>query len=472
MERLSALDAEFLHLEDGCAHLHIAGLSVFDGPPPSLDDLAGLLAAKLHLIPRYRQRVRFLPLELGRPVWEDDPHFDLRYHVCHTALPSPGDDAAVCRLMGRLMSQPLNRDRPLWEAWIVEDLPGGRWGLVSKVHHCMVDGIAGVELLEILLAASPDEPVPEPDVWAPAPARPGPALVLDAWGGLAGDVAALARRTPNVVRDPRGALRGATDTVAGLLQFGRRIAPTPPLSIEGPIGPNRSWAHASASIADVRSIRRVFGGTLNDVVLAAIAGGYRSLLIKRGDDVSSSVVRSLVPVSVRGDDGHGVPDNRVSAVLYELPVQIPDPLERLAHVREAMAELKGSHMVEAGVTLTTIGNLTPPVVLGVATRLGWGIMRRFSQRTVNTVTTNVPGPQFPLFCLGREMLEYFPFVPIGHGARVDTAVLSYNGRLGFGVTGDLDTVPEVGVVADTIESDIAELIQHAERASPERTTDT
>jgi len=457
VERLSALDAEFLHLEDRVAHMHIAGVCVFEGPAPRADELAGLIGSKLHLIPRYRQRVAFVPFELGRPVWEDDPHFDLAAHLHTTALAPPGDDAALCRLMGELMSEPLDRDRPLWENWMVEGLTGGRWALVTKIHHCMVDGVAGVELLTVLLGTERDAPLPEPEPWAPSPGSSGAAKVLDAWWGLAGDVAGRARRVPGALRNPAGVLASARGTAEGLVRLGRELGGTPPLSIEGTIGPNRAWAHSSARLDDVRTIRERFGGTVNDVVLAAVAGGYRELLLARGEDADTAILRTLVPMSTRHEDAHGVLDNRVAALLCELPVHVADPGERLRIVRDQMGELKASHMAEASEAVTSVGNLAPPFVLGVVTRLGMRLISRLPQRSLNTVTTNVPGPQFPLYCIGREMLEYYPYVPISHGVRVSTAILSYNGGLGFGVTGDFDTAPDVGVLAAAIAAGIHEL---------------
>ncbi len=461
MERLSALDTEFLLLEDGMVHMHIAGACIFEDPPPPFEDVKGLVASKLHLIPRYRQRVRTVPLELGRPVWVDDPHFDLGYHLRHTALPGPGDDAAFGRLMGRVMSQPLDRQRPLWEMWLVEGLEGGQWALVFKVHHCMVDGIAGVELLTILLEPEADIAVGEPQPWAPHAEPPGALKVLDAWGGLVSSTLAVAGGIPGSVIHPIDSARSALTTLSGALRFMRRLAPTRPLSIEGPIGPHRVWAHSSANLGDVKAIRSAFGGTVNDVVLAAVAGGYRALLMERGDDVDTAVVRSLVPVSTRHDDGYGVPDNRVSALLYDLPVQLADPVARLETVRDEMSRLKSSHIVEAGEVATSIGNLAPPMIMGSLTRMVIHSMQRFGQHSLNTVTTNVPGPQMPLYCLGHEMLEYRPFVPISHGLRVGTAILSYNGKLFFGVTGDFETMPDVGVLARAVASGIDDLLGRA-----------
>ena len=326
MERLSALDAEFLHLEDDVAHMHIAGACVFADPPPSFDDLRRLVAAKLHLITRYRQRVRTVPFELGRPVWADDPHFDLDYHLRHTALPAPGDDAAFCRLMGRLMSIPLDRDRPLWETWLVEGLEGGRWALVFKIHHCLVDGVAGVDLLGVLLDAEPDPPPTTPQPWTPRPEPAGRDEGARRVGGprrrRAGDGGRHRSRRSCTRPPPCAPTFGTTRGLARLLGS---LGATPALSIEGTIGPHRAWAHSAASLDDVRLIRAAFGGTINDVVLAAVSGGYRDLLLARGDDANHAVVRSAVPVSTRHDDGRGIPDNRVSTLLYDLPVACRRP---------------------------------------------------------------------------------------------------------------------------------------------------
>ena len=457
MDKLSALDAEFLHLEDSIEHMHIAGISVFAGPPPPAGDLVTLLGEKMHQIPRYRQRVRAVPLELGRPFWADDPHFNLDYHVRQTALPAPGDDAALCSLMGRLMSQPLDRNRPLWEDWLVEGLPDGKWALIFKVHHCMVDGIAGVELVSAVLDTEPTSKLGEPRPWEPEPEPSSVAMVLGAWGGLAGDIAYRALRIPGMVAHPAGPLKSVGNTIAGTVRLGQHLTATPSLSIEGTIGPHRRWAHSSASLEDVKAIRSTFGGTVNDVVLAAVSRGYRDLLAHHGDDPDRAVIRSLVPVSLRRDDGHGVWDNRVSALLLELPVHLEAPLERLEAVRRQMDELKGSHMAQMGEWATKIADLAPPMLVGTMSRLAARAEQRRPQRSVSTVTTNVPGPQFPLYCLGREMLEYHPFVPLSHGVRVGTAILSYNGRLAFGVTGDYDTVPDVGVLAAGIVDGVEEL---------------
>lgn len=457
MERMSTLDAEFLHLEDGIAHMHIGAVCLFADPPPSFDEIAAMVVAKLHLVPRYRQRVRPVPFELGRPVWVDDPHFNLAYHLRHTALPTPGDDTAFCRLIGRIMSQPLDRERPLWEKWLVEGLEGGRWALVFKIHHCMVDGIAGVGLLRVMLDLEPGTEVAAPEPWEPEPEPGGAAKVLDAWGGLATDVIATARELPRAIAHPVRTTRSAVSTVRGLARFAGDLRATPPLSIEGSIGPHRTWAHSSASLGDVQTIRSVFGGTINDVILAAVSGGYRELLLSRGEDANRARIRSLVPVSTRHDDGRGQFNNKVSTLLYDLPVHIADPVDRLKEVQDQMTALKASHMAESVEVVATMGNLAPPPVVGPLSRMAIRAVHRLPQRSINTVTTNVPGPQFPLYCLGHEMLEYRPFVPISHGVRVSTGILSYNGHLFFGITGDYATAPDVDVLAVAASAGIEQL---------------
>jgi WS/DGAT/MGAT family acyltransferase len=460
MERLSALDAEFLLVEDGIAHMHIAGISVFEGPRPELSELTAMVAAKLHRIPRYRQRVRSVPFELGRPVWVDDPHFDLDYHIRHTALPSPGDDLALRRLMCRLMGQELDRERPLWELWFVEGLEDDRWAFISKVHHCMVDGVSGVDLLSVLLDVDPEAPLPEPRAWSPEPEPSGVSKVLDAWSGAVADGLGVAVQAPTaVLRNPAGAVASVVDTGRGLVELTKHLGRTTPTTLEGTIGPHRSWAYAVVPLDDVKAIRKHVDTTINDVVLAVLAGAFRELLLHRGEDADTTVLRTLVPVSVRTEDARGVPDNRVSAILFELPVHLADPVARVHAVKEQMAARKASHMSEAGEVVVRLGDLAPPMVVGTVMRTATRLLARMPQRSVNTVTTNVPGPQLPLFCLGRRMLQHLPFVPLSHGVRIGVAILSYDGNLAFGVTGDRDTAADVDVLADAVPRGLDELCQ-------------
>lgn len=457
MARLGVLDAEFLHMEDERQPLHIAGLCIFEGPPPAQEDVRRALAAKLGLIPRYRQRARFLPLEIGRPIWVDDPAFDLGYHVRRAVLPAPGDDAALCALMGQLMAQLLDRNRPLWELWIIEGLEGGRWALLSKVHHAMVDGISAVDVTEVLLDAQADSPLPAPVDWLPALEPSGVAKVLDAWRGLAQDAWGIARRTQALLRHPAVGAHELRDSWTGLLTFARRLLILRTGELQGSVGKRRSYAHASASLDDIQAIRRAFGGTVNDVVLAAVSAGYRTLLQSQQGQPVAAPIRSLIPVSTRASSEHGALANRVSALLCDLPVHIEDPVERLRAVRAETERLKASHMAQVGAQILDLGALAPPFVMGAVTRLATRIMHRIPQRIFATVTTNVPGPRVPLYCLGRRMLEWHPYVPIGQGLRVGTAILSYAGRLSFGVTSDRDTIQDASVVARGIVQGITEL---------------
>ncbi|MFN8052632.1 MAG: wax ester/triacylglycerol synthase family O-acyltransferase [Acidimicrobiales bacterium] len=461
MDRLTTLDAEFLHVEDDTAPMHIAGICVFAGPAPGFHDLTAMVESRLGDIPRYRQRVENVPLEIGRPIWVDDSDFDITYHLRHTALPAPGTDDQLCTLMGRLMAHPLDRRRPLWEAWLVEGLEDDRWALIFKVHHCMVDGIAGVALLEALLDMEPMPRPVEPETWDPRPEPSPAAKVLGSWIGLGSDLVSWGSHVPALLAAPGHTLRTAGAVLGGAARLLARLTPTSGLSIEGGIGPHRSWNHASVSLDDIRTVRRAFGGTVNDVVLAAVTAGYRALLLAHDDDPDTAVVRAAIPVSVR--HGQGGVGNRVSAMVLDLPVAVVDPVERLDLVRAEMDRLKRSHMTEAAEALTQLGDLAPPMLIGPISRMALRAEHAAAQRSVTTVVTNVPGPQFPLYCLGREMVEYRPFLGISYGVRVTTAILSYNGRVSIGVTGDADSVPDVQVLADAAAAAVAELVKRAKR---------
>jgi WS/DGAT/MGAT family acyltransferase len=461
MDRLSPLDSLFLHVEDGVTHMHIASCAVFEGPPPPYQDFVGLIAGKLSRLPRYRQRVRFVPGQLGRPVWVDDPHFNLAYHVRHSALPPPGGEEDLNNLMARLMAVELDRHRPLWEVWMVEGLAGGRWALISKVHHCMVDGVSGTDLMVQLLDTRRRYRLPTPERWEPEPEPSDVELVTSAVVDLLRTPAEQVRAARAMVRPSRNAIGALLDTLDGAVSFGRDLRPTPALSIEGAIGPHRRWAAARGTLDELKAIRTTLGGTVNDVVLAVITGAFRDLLVERGDPADGAVLRSLVPVSVRAT-GDVTPNNQVAVMIAELPVGIADPVERLEAVRRQMTELKASHQADASEAMNALAGFTPPMLHALGLRSASAALRRIPQRTVNTVTTNVPGPAFPLYALGRKMVEYLPFVPLSQGVRIGVAILSYNGQLRFGVTGDYDTVPEVPWFCTRIEAGIAELSERAE----------
>ncbi len=457
--RLSPLDASFLHIEDNVSHMHIGSVGIFDGPVPAYDDVVATIAGKLALVPRYRQVVRRVPADLGRPVWVDDPHFRIEYHVRNTALPSPGGAEELRRLVGRLMSQALDRTKPLWEMWVVEGLEDGQWALVSKVHHCMVDGVSGSELLAVTMDLSPvpSDPVDEPFVPRPAPSSLR--LAFSAAADMARDPYEQLRALRAATRVPRRAVAQTLEVVGGLFQLVGLVRPTPPTSLNGPIGPHRRWAWAETTVDNVKRIRKELGGTFNDVVLTAITAGFRQLLLSRGEPVER-VLRTLVPVSVRGRDtsgmavGDGRLDNQVSAMVAELPIDLAEPVARLEVIRDQMAGLKESKEALAGEALTSLSGFAPPVLLAMGTRLA----AKSAQRAINTVTTNVPGPQLPLYLLGRRMRRAYPYVPLGAQLRITVAIFSYDGQVNVGVTGDYDGAADIEVLSRGIEEGFEELL--------------
>jgi diacylglycerol O-acyltransferase len=455
MERLSPQDASFLHIEGDNAPMHIASVAIFEGPPPTLDEIKAMVAGKLPLVPRYRQKVRFVPLELGRPLWVDDPHFNLDYHVRYTALPAPGGDDQLRALVGRVMAQQLDRAKPLWEMWAVEGLADGHWALLSKTHHCMVDGVSGTDLLTVVLDREVEPSPPAEDTWSAEQEPSSRTLLRDAVVERLVSPYEQLRGIRSATRAPRQLLDQARETVRGLGSLAGLARPTPLSTLNGPIGPHRRWDWARSQLSDIKQVRATHGGTVNDVVLSIITNGFRQLLLERGESVDGRVVRTLVPVSVRTPGERGTYNNRVSAMFAELPVGISDARERLDSIRAQMDGLKESKQAVAGEVLTSLTGFAPPMLLALGTRLA----TRIPQRNVNTVTTNVPGPQFPLYACGRQMLEAFPYVPLAASARIGIAIFSYLGALNFGVTGDYDTAPDIGVLCRGIEDGLAELLK-------------
>jgi len=459
VDRLSPLDASFLHIEDSVSHMHIASVAVLEGPIPPFRDVVDLVRSKLPLVPRYRQVVRFVPLDLGRPVWADDPHFDIDYHIRHTALPAPGGEGELRKLVGRVMSQPLDRTRPLWEIWVVEGLDGGQWAMLCKTHHAMVDGVAGTDLMAVIMDLSPTAPPAEPDQWEPRPSPTGAGLAAEAVVDLLRSPYEQFRAVRASTRVPRQALHQAVEIARGLSAMAGLVRPTPVSSLNGPIGPHRRYGWASTSVDDIKAVRKSLGGTFNDVVLAAITHGFRSLLLSRGESVDR-VVRTLVPVSVRPRDlsgravGDGTFENKVSAMFAELPVGIGDPVERLHAVTAQMEGLKESKQAVAGEALTSMGGFAPPMLLALGMRLA----TRVAQRNINTVTTNVPGPQMTLYVAGSRMVKAYPYVPLAGQVRIGVAIFSYDGQVNFGVTGDHDSTEDLDVMCDGIEGGMDRLL--------------
>jgi diacylglycerol O-acyltransferase len=456
MDRMNPLDASFIAIEDDKNPMHIGNVATFEGPPPKYGDVVRMVAGKLHLVPRYRQKVKLVPMALGRPVWVDYPHFSILYHIRHTAVPAPGSEEQLRNLAGRVFAQNLDRSKPLWEMWIVEGLEGGRWAMISKVHHCMVDGVSATDLLGVLLNHTPEVEEPVIEDWK-AGREPSDLEVLadTAIGNLLAPIDAV-RGLPALARSP---LPGGMSlgNVRSMLSAYVSMVRNPTADLNGPVGPHRRWSWAKSSLADVKTIRQSLPGTVNDVVLAAITRGFRDLLLGRGVQVEGRVVRTLVPVSVRSEQEKGTFNNRVSGMFPDLPVGIADPVERLKNIHAQMDGLKESKMAMGGDALVQMAGFAPPMLLAMGTRLAG----RVPQFTINTVTTNVPGPQFPLYILGRQMVEAYPFVPIFGSVRISIAIFSYLGQLNFGVTGDYDSAPDIEVLCEGIVAGVREYLEIA-----------
>ncbi|MGZ4270407.1 MAG: WS/DGAT/MGAT family O-acyltransferase [Solirubrobacteraceae bacterium] len=462
---MTAIDASFLHQEGPASHMHVGALSLFEGPPPPYPQLLDALRERLHLVPRYRQKLSVPPAGTGRPLWIDDPTFNLEYHVRQTALPRPGSEQQLMRLASRIFSQQLDRSKPLWETWLVEGLEGGGFALISKTHHALIDGIAGVDLAQVIFDISPvpaeiDHPG-EP--WRPAP-EPTAAEVLAAGTlGLLRTGFTTAAAAAGLAMRPMAALRGARDAAEGLGEVawaGLNPAPATPLNVE--IGPHRRFAGVRTELADFKAIKNRFGGTVNDVVLAVVSGALRGWLRSRGVRTEGLELRALVPVSIRAADEHGTLGNRIAAMRGPLPVYIEDPVARLQAVREEMDGLKESKQAVGAEVLANVQNFAPPTILAQASRLN------FSTRLFNLIVTNIPGPQFPLYVRGRELLDVFPiaFLPKDHALAI--AIMSYNGHMNFGLLGDFDALPDIDTVAEGIDASLAELVALARKESPAR----
>jgi WS/DGAT/MGAT family acyltransferase len=467
-DRLSAVDASFLHQEGPESHMHIGGVSIVEGPPPPYDEFLDTLRGRLHLVPRYRQKLSHPPLETGRPLWIDDASFNLEYHVRQTALPSPGSERQLMGLVARIMSQQLDRSKPLWEMWLIEGLERGRFALISKTHHSLIDGISGVDLGTVLFDLTPEpQEVPHPEEeWRPEPEPTGTGLIAAGVLGLARAGVETASRAVGALTRPQQTLAGAQEVAEGLGELvwaGLNPAPATPLNVA--IGPHRRFVGVRNDLADFKTIKDAFGGTVNDVVLTVVSGSLREWLRARGVRTEGLELRALVPVSIRGQDERGRLGNRIAVMRGPLPVYIEDPIARLRAVRQAMGELKESKQAVGAKAISDVQGFAPPTILAQASRVN------FSTRLFNLIVTNVPGPQFPLYVHGREMRDVFPvaFLPKHHALAI--AIMSYNGRINFGLLGDYDALPDIGRVADGIEASLEELLALARRrAAPPRVT--
>ena len=460
--RLTGLDASFLHMENGGAHMHVAGLMLFDGDPPSHDELIEVTESRLHLVPRYRQKLAFVPLGQGRPRWVDDPHLNLRYHVRRTALPPPGSRAQLKALAGRVFSQPLDRDKPLWEMWLVEGLEAGpngsQFAILSKTHHALVDGISGVDIVSVLFDASAErsEQTEPPPRWIPSPEPSGTQLLAEALIERATVPAEILRSMRAVARGPRQIAQAAGESIVGvgaMAWAGLRPPPQSPYSTD--LGPHRRYAWTAIALDDMKAIKNELGGTVNDVVLAGVAGAIARHLSRRGAADGVRTLRAMVPVSVRSADERGQLGNKVAAMMAPLPIAERDARARLKIVTDAMAGIKRSGQAVGAQVLTELTGFAPPTLMAQGSRL------ISTARFFNLVVTNVPGPQFPLYLLGREMREIFPMVPLARGQALGVAIMSYNGRMGFGLLGDWDAMADLDDLAGDLNESLAELADAA-----------
>jgi diacylglycerol O-acyltransferase len=464
--------------------MHIGGVLVFDGPAPAHHELADHIEQRLALVPRFRQRLAAPPFGVWRPFWVEDPDFELDYHLRRAALPSPGGERQLAQLVAQVFSERLDRRRPLWEMYVVEGLRGDRFALITKTHHALVDGIASVDLASVILDMTPQPPgagehrrevaaqgaeVGAPQRlgiasgdsarWSrPIPAEPGPMpsraqLLAAALADAARGPAALAQF---LVRGglfyPRHLLRELAKVGASLGEIGWELLnPAPRVPLNGPIGEHRRYELRRVSLERVRALKRCYGATVNDVVLAVATGALRRWLLSRGVRTRGLELRALVPVNLRTDAERGLLGNRVALLRAPLPVYASDPVHRLERVRDAMRELKRSGQLAAAQTIIELSDFAPPTVLAQASRLN------FSPRLFNLIITNVPGPQFPLYLLGRRLATLGPvaFLPEGHGLSI--AVFSYDGQLAFGLLGDYDRLDDLDLLATGITESLQEL---------------
>jgi diacylglycerol O-acyltransferase / wax synthase len=462
LDRLTAIDASFLTNETSTSHMHVGAILIFEGPPPRYLDLVDHVRGRLGKVPRFRQRLVVPPLEAGRPLWADDVNFNLTYHIRHTALPEPGGEEELRRLAGRVFSQQLDRSKPLWELWLAQGLERDRFAILTKTHHAMVDGISGVDIGTVLFDLEPvPEPAAEEEDWVPHPFPTTAELVSRGAIDVALAPVKLAERAVEAIRHPESAAKRLTEALEGLSEVvGAFADPAPDVPLNRPIGPHRRFLWARSELATFKRIKDTLGGTVNDVVLATVTGALRSWLHQRGVRTEGLELRALVPVSIRSEDERGNLGNRIAAMRGPLPVYVEDPVRRLRVVAEQMDGLKRSKQALGAEVISRFNDFAPPTLLAQASRIN------FSTRLFNLIVTNVPGPQIPLYILGRELEEVFPvaFLPQNHALAV--AIMSYNGRIGFGLLADYDSMEDAETLARGMTESLAELEAAAGAAAP------
>src|SRR3954467_15533011 len=466
LDRLSAGDAGFLAQEKPNTHMHIGALALFEGEAPGLEAFLAHIESRLHLVPRYRQKLAVPPLETGRPLWVDDPTFNLAYHVRHTALPEPGDEQALLAMAARVFSQRLDRSKPLWELWLGERRSGERsggeasgrdrcWALLSKTHHALVDGVSGVDLASVLFDLTPEGPesVDGDEPWVPQPEPSGAELAARGISGAVRAVGEVATGALGAVSKPGVALDRAREVAAGIGEVAwaaLNAGHDTPFNV--PPGPHRRLQLVRADLDELKLVKDAFGTTVNDVVLAVVTGALAYFLQSRGRRTEGVELKAAVPVSVRSDDQRGALGNQLTQIMAPLPVFLDDPLARLRYVKDAMDGLKESRQALAASAIASLQGFAPPTIHAQASRLN------FAGRFFNLLVTNVPGPQFPLYVLGRKLSEIFP-IPFLVGERaLAIAIMSYDGKVGFGLLGDYDALPDLDILAEGIEASLAQLL--------------
>lgn len=458
-DRLSPLDVSFLYLEGPSTPMHVGGVATFDAGADGFDyeRLCGLITARLAAVPRYRQKIRWVPGHLANPVWVDDGRFDLTYHVRRSALPRPGSDAALHELVARVQSRHLDRSRPLWEIYLVEGLSGNRFAVITKTHHAMVDGISAVDVGQLLLDATPEPRPSAAGAWRPAPEPSAADLVGEAVLDLVRRPTAMLDAARATASDLRSFTDRATRSVFGFAAAARTaIRPAPASPLNADVREQRRYASATTDLDDYKRVRKAHGGTVNDVVLAVAAGALRQFLLTRAEVVTgATVIRAMVPVSVRSPDQAGTLGNRVSSYFVDLPVGEVDPVVRLQQVSFAMTGHKESGQSVGAGALIALSGFAPPTLHALGARVASGLSRRL----FNIVVTNVPGPQFPLYAAGAVMLAAYPVVPLAQGQAVSIGLTSYNGGVFYGLIADRDAMPDVDVLAALIEDSLTELVE-------------
>lgn len=456
IKRLSALDNSFMHLETPSNHMHVAGLAVLD-PSTRLDGrltfdtLKGLIADRIHLVPRFRQKVVPIPMNLGRPVWVDDADFDLDFHLRRAALPAPGGHKELADYVQRVHSRPLDRSKSLWEMYLIEGLENGHVAILTKVHHAMIDGMSGIDIATVLYDFTWEERAVERQEWIPA-SEPSPTdlLVEAVRDQITHPIKEGIETLTDAVRAPAVALQRAQQLIGGLASLATAGQPAQS-PFNRTVGPNRRFAMADAPVSDMKLIKNALGGTINDVVLTAVGQALHKFLTRRGLATEAMILRAMVPVSTRDESQRMALGNRVSSLFVDIPVGPMEPQARLRQIQQTTKDLKASHQAVGAQALMNSGSWAPPTLHALAARL----MAR--QRWINLVVSNVPGPQVPMYMAGAKLIVNYPMMPLAETVALSIAVTSLAGVMGFGFTGDWDAVPDIDVMSTALSEALDDL---------------